>query len=356
MTMSFGVARAAENSAAADLRVAFREAAREAKTSDDLDPGYELLGIAQTAQQQNLPQIAAEAATAFADLVKRATAKALKTGGSAAEDTLDQFVDLRFMARTANLPLPQAALDDAMASLFPPVAMAVKRKFDDAPDWSAKLNFADDLADLQASATQIMKEDVAREMGEAFDQKAAQLETAANDATDADERARQLEALTKTRKSRDDRIVDANANNINIVAALMQNQSERTADAGSRAPSEVDVPEELAAGTRSCIETGFTGKQDPAVLRGLQVNCINSGRLPAQNRCSTSNLAFLCYDAAPGGEKMTYVYRDTPEELYFRRRCGSDKMVNGAQVPSNGAPFRANNAVLAFVCAPPAPP
>ncbi len=357
MVVACGSAHGADvNSAAADLRAAFREAARDAKTRDDLDPGYELLGIAETAQQQNLPQIAAEAATAFADLVKRAAAKALRTGGSAAEDTLDQFVDLRFMARTANLPLPQAALDDAMASLFPPVAAAVQRKFEEAPDWSAKLTFADDLADLQASATQIMKEDIAKEMGEAFDKKAAQLETAAQEAADAEERARRLEALAKTRKSRDDRIVDANANNINIVAALMHSQSARTADAGSRAPSEVDVPEELAAGTRSCIETAFTGKQDPAVLRSLQVSCINSGRLPTQNRCSTSNLAFLCYDAAPGGEKMTYVYRGTPEELYFQRRCGSDRLVKGDQVSSNGAPFRTNNAVLAFVCAPPVSP
>lgn len=172
MVVACGSAHGADvNSAAADLRAAFREAARDAKTRDDLDPGYELLGIAETAQQQNLPQIAAEAATAFADLVKRAAAKALRTGGSAAEDTLDQFVDLRFMARTANLPLPQAALDDAMASLFPPVAAAVQRKFEEAPDWSAKLTFADDLADLQASATQIMKEDIAKEMGEAFDKK-----------------------------------------------------------------------------------------------------------------------------------------------------------------------------------------
>src|SRR4051812_7975847 len=63
---------------AADLQGAFAEAAHDAKISDDLDPAYELLGIADNAQQKNFPQIAAKAAAAFADLVKRATTKALK--------------------------------------------------------------------------------------------------------------------------------------------------------------------------------------------------------------------------------------------------------------------------------------
>lgn len=340
--------------AAASLRIAFREAAREAKISDALDPAYELLGIAGSAQQYSLPQIAADAATAFADLVKRATAKALKTGGSATEDTLDQFVDLRFMARTANLPLPQAALDDAMTSLFPLVSAATQQKIDTAATWAEKLRCAGDLADQQASATQILKDDLARDIGAAFDQKTAQLETLAAAEADPAERARMLEGLAKTRQSRDVRIVDANANNMNVVAALMQNQGGAVTEGGTRAPSEVDVPEELAAGTQSCIETGFTGKQDPVLLRSLQVTCINSGRLPAQDRCPTSNLAFLCYGAAPGTERMTYVYRSTPEELYFQHKCGADKLVKADQVPAAGAAFRGSNVSLGFTCAPPA--
>src|SRR5262245_49268100 len=91
-----GPALTADN-AAADLQSAFDEAARDAKIADDLGPAYVLLGVAETAQKQNYPQIAAKAATTFADLVKRVTAKALKPGSAMAEDTLAQFVDLRFV-------------------------------------------------------------------------------------------------------------------------------------------------------------------------------------------------------------------------------------------------------------------
>ncbi len=356
VTTAFAASSPGASSAAESLRTAFQDAARDAGTGDDLDPAYELLGIAETAQQHDLPQIAAQAATAFADLVKRATTRALKAGGSSIEDTLDQFVDLRFMARTANLALPQVALDEAMASLFPPVSTSVQRKVDDAGSWSEKLKYAEDLAGLQASATQIMKEELARDMGAAFDLKTAQMETLANQEADAGTRAGMLAALADTRKSRDDRVVDANANNINVVAALMRNQGGRTADAGSRAPSARDVPEELAAGTFSCIETGFTAKQDPIQLRSLQTSCVNSGRRAVSGRCTTNNLAFLCYDAAPGGESLTYVYLGTPEELYFQRKCSPDKVVQAGDVPPAGASFRATNAVLAFTCAPPQAP
>ena len=337
--------------AEASLRMAFKDAANDAKTGDDLDPAYALLSIVESAQQQNLPQVAADAATAFADLVKRATAKAIKTGGQATEDTLDQFVDLRFMARSANLPLPQAVLDDAMGSLFPLVSAAVQHKIDAAETWAEKLKYTGDLAELQASATQILKEDIARDMGATFDLKIAQLQERADHESDVGERGRMLDGLAKMRQTRDDRIIDANANNINIIAALMKN--DKSSDGGSRPPSEVDVPEELAAGTQSCIETGFSGKQDPVQMRSLQVNCINSGRLPAQDRCPTNNLAFLCYEAAPGTEKMTYVYRGTPEELYFQHKCGPDRLLRGDLVPSSGAAFRGTNVALGFICAPP---
>jgi len=339
------------NDPAADLRATFRDAARDAKAGDDLDPAYELLGIAEAAQQRGLPQIAAQAATAFADLVGRVAAKALKEGGSSSEDALDQFVDLRFMARTANLPLPQAALDGAMTALFPQVSASLQKKADEAADWAEKLRYADALADLQASAIQIMKDDIAASIGAAFDTRAAQLEDAITAEADSATRTEMQDALARTRKTRDDRIIDAKANNLNIVAAMMQSQP-ATADAGSRVPSEVDVPEELAAGTQSCIETGLPGKPDPTVLRTIQVNCINSGRLPTAARCSTANLAFLCHDDTPGGEKITYVYRNTPEEIYFKRRCAADKMVAANAIPADGVTFRSANAALAFVCAP----
>jgi hypothetical protein len=350
-----GPVMAAERAPApgADLQSAYEESAHDARLSDDLDPAYELLGIAETAHMQNFPQIAAKAATAFADLVKRATIKALKTGGTMAEDTLDQFVDLRFVARSANLPLPQAALDEAMTSLFPTVSTALQRKIDDAGTWDDKLKYATDLGDLQASATQILKDDVARELGEAFDRKTAVLETQAAQETDEAARTLMQEGLARARKSREDRVADATANNINVVAALLQNQTDKSFEGGGRQRGDmIEIPEDLAAGVGSCIETGFTGKSDPAVMRDLELNCINSGRVPAQGRCPTANLSFLCYGATPSAEKMTYVYRGTPDELYFQHKCSPENVVRGDQVPPTGAAFRRSNVALAFTCAP----
>jgi len=342
------------SSTAADLQSAYEEAAHDARLRDELDPAYQLLGIAEAAHMQNFPQIAAKAATAFADLVKRATTKALKTGGTAAEDALDQFVDLRVVARSANLPLPQAALDEAMASLFPTVSAGLQRKIDDAGSWVDKLEYAQDLGDLQASAAQILKEDLAGEIGAAFDQKIAQLQEFADQETDADARAQMEEGLARARKFRDDRVADAHINNINVVAALMQSETAKAFGGGARDndSDNAAVPEETPADGGSCIETGFTDKQDPAFVQNMKRDCINSGRLPAEGRCSTTNLAFLCYDDSPGHEKLTYVYRNTPDELYFRRTCSPDKLLRADKVPPSGAPFRAANAVLGFTCAP----
>jgi hypothetical protein len=339
----------AVTAAIADLQAALDDAAHESRLSDDLDPAYRLLGIAETAQRQNLPDIAAKAATTFADLVKRSAVKALRLGGTTAEDTLDQFVDLRFVARTANLPLPQAALDDAMANLFPVVSVAVQQKIDDAGHWADKLKYARELADLQASAAQILKTAIAQDLGAAFDSKMSELETLAGRESAPDERHAMLEDVAKMRKLRDDRLVDANANNLNVVAALMS--ADKETESATGAASEVNVPEELAAGTTSCIETGIVGKADAAVLRGLRLNCINSGRLPAQKRCSMANLAFLCYAETAESEKITYVYRGTPEELYFQLKCGSERIVPAGSIPESGPAFR-TAAALAFTCAP----
>ena len=344
---------AAADDGAAELQSTFEEAAHDSKTADDLGPAYVLLGVAETAQKQNYPQIAAKAATAFAELVKHITATALKPGSPIAEDILAQFVDLRFVARTSNLPLPQAALDEAMASLFPIVSASLQSKLDDAATWADKLNYAMELGDLQASATQIMKDDVASNIEAAFEVKVAQLEKSANAAPNEAERASMIEGVARTRKMRDDRIIDAHANNINIVAALMERQANQPSGASTARPiSEVEVPEELAAGTSSCIETGLM-QQNAVLLRGTQLDCINSGRVPKQDRCAKTNLAFLCYDEAPGGEKITYVYRGTPEELYFQHRCPAENIVRADKIPATGVTFRSSNAALSLTCAPP---
>jgi hypothetical protein len=234
------------------------------------------------------------------------------------------------------------------------VTAALQHKIDGAPTFADKLQFTDDLGDLQASATQIMKEEAARDIGAAFDQKFAQLQALTEKESDVEARARMEEGLAKTRKSREERLADATANNLNVVAALMRNDADKTFDGGGpRTHSDTDVPEDMAAGVGSCIETGFTGKQDPNEMRNLKLDCINSGRLPAEGRCPTRNLSFLCYDDAPGAEKLTYVYRGTPDETYFQHKCSPDRLVKADKVPSSGALFRKANAVLGFTCAPP---
>jgi hypothetical protein len=229
--------------AAADLQRAFTDAARNAKNSETLESAYVLLGMADAAQQQKLPQIAVKAATAFSDLVKRATAAALRAGGTNTEDTLDQLVDLRFVARTANLPLPQAALDEAMRSLFPAVAVALQRNIDNAARWENKLAFTDDLAELEASATQVLLEDIARELSATFDLKITQLENLANKEADTTERERMIAGLDEKRAHRQELLADAKANDINSVAEQMQKSSDPTSNAGSRSMNESDIPE-----------------------------------------------------------------------------------------------------------------
>jgi len=237
--MLLAPAQAADtNAASASLRQTFAEASRAAKASDDLDPGYELLGVAEAAQKQNMTQIANQAAAAFADLVNRAAARAMK--GENSEDTLGQLVDLRFLARSTGIALPQTALDNATARLFPLVSAAVQKKFDAAAEWSEKLEHADTLGDLQASATQVMNEGQAASVGAAFEIKIAQLETLAGQEQDAEARGQMLEALALSRKARDDGIIDAKANNINVVAAILQNSGGISTD-GARIGSETDL-------------------------------------------------------------------------------------------------------------------
>jgi hypothetical protein len=242
-----------------------------------------------------------------------------------------------------------------MTSLFPTVTDTLKHKVDTAGTFADKLKYVDTLGDLQASATQIMKEDAAHDISAAFDQKIAQLEGMARDQTNAEAREQMTESLAKTRHTREERMADARANNLNVVAELLRNETDKSFDGGigGRNHAETAESENMTAGVNSCIETGFTGQQDPTLLRSMKLDCINSGRLPAEGRCSTRNLSFLCYDDAAGTEKLTYVYRGTPDEEYFEHKCDANRVVKADKVPSSGALFRKANAVLGFTCAPP---
>jgi len=349
---------------AADFKRAYDSAIADAKGNTTLDPAYELLGVAGNARQRNLTDMTAGAANAFADLIQRVTANAAKKGGSTAQDTLDQLVDLRFFAGTTQIEKTTTALDAAMRGLFP-VVITIIETHAAAPNWEDKINALRDLASLQASATQVLLGDIATQVGTAFDTRAAAAETQANADEDNAERARKLGALNELKRSRDDQVKDAAVNNVNTVAQQME-ASGRTAGSGPLQQSEAgaDVPADLIEGEGSCIETGYqiaraagtAGQRiaptDPDLRRVHDRDCVNSGRVPSTGRCSTVNLSLVCYARLPDGEKISYAYTGTPSESYFRKNCTPSDLVPAAKIPKTGPTFRNPDIKLAFVCAP----
>lgn len=203
-----------------ELQRAYDSATRESRAGDSLDNAYELLSLADTAQQFKATQIATGAGTAFADLVHRATASALKPGNTIARDTLDQFVDLRSAAYS--VPAAQVALDDGMRALFPAVAGGVERKVATAETFEEKLAVVGDLAMLQASAIQVKMPAAARDLGAAFDGGITALRKSNEAEAEAEARTRHLAALDDALKARDEHLKDASANTIDIIAQRMQ--------------------------------------------------------------------------------------------------------------------------------------
>src|SRR5579871_1052436 len=131
-------AEAADTVSNADFKSAYDAAIADAKGSESLDPAYELLGVAGNARQRNLADLASGAANAFSDLIQRVSAIALKKGGSVAQDTLDQMVDLRFFAASTQIEKTGATLDAAMHSLFPVVTKTAEARADSASNWEDK--------------------------------------------------------------------------------------------------------------------------------------------------------------------------------------------------------------------------
>ena len=203
-----------------ELQRAYESAAREAKAGDSLDNAYELLALADTAQQFKATQIAAGAGTAFSDLVRRATASALKPGSTSARDTLDQFVDLRTAAYS--VPAVQNALDDGLKALFPAVAGGIEKRIVGATSFEEKLDATGELGMIQASAVQVKMPSAAKDLGAAFDDGIAALRKAAEAEVDAEVRVRHTSALTDALKARDDHLKDAAANTIDIMGQRMQ--------------------------------------------------------------------------------------------------------------------------------------
>lgn len=347
-------AAAPDAAAAVDFKQAYESAMANAKGADTLDPAYELLGVAGNARERNLKDMADGAATAFDDLVQRATATALHKGGSTAQDALDQMVDLRFFAETTQIEKTVSTLDAAMRQLFPVVAKGIEQRLDTAQNWDDKLTALRDLATIEASSTQVLLSDVATPIGASFDRHIAALEAKANAQQDAAEHARELSDIEEVKRSRNDQISDATANNVSAVAKQMQT-SGRTAGSAQVMRSEAgsDLPAELTEAEGSCIETGYHADKNIADMRRTHDrDCVNSGRVPIRGRCSLGGLSMICYGQAQDSEKITYVYSGTVAETYFRKTCAEADRVPASKVPPNGASFRDPAMKLAFTCAP----
>ncbi len=203
-----------------ELQRALDAVARDAKSGDSLDNAYELLALADTAQQLKAAQIAAGAGNAFSDLVRRATAGALKPGSATARDTLDQFVDLR--AAAYSVPAVQGALDDGLKALFPAVAGSIEKRIVTAATFEEKLDAAGELAAIQGSAVQVKMPAAAHDLGAAFDSSITTLRKSVDAEDDAAVKTRQVAALDSALKARDEHLKDAAANTIDIMGERIQ--------------------------------------------------------------------------------------------------------------------------------------
>jgi hypothetical protein len=340
----------------AEFKHAYETAMADAKGRDTLDPAYELLGVAGSAHERGLNDLAANAAGAFADLVQRATATATRKGGSTAQDTLDELVDLRFFAETTHLDKATGALDTAMRMLFPVAAKTSAHRAESSAAWDEKLSALRELAGLQASATQVMLADAAKNIAENFTAQVAVLSGQAAAETDEVERGRKLADVEELKRSHDEQISDATNNNVTTIAQQILSSGRSSQMLHSEA--DADLPQDLAEGDGSCIETGYrvdhsaTAVPDAELHRRHDRECINSGRVPTTSRCTTANLSFVCYSRLQNGEKITYVYRNTAAESYFRKSCPNEDAVPGNKVPRGGASFRNNDVKLVLICAP----
>ena len=203
----------------AELQHALDAATREARVADNLDPAYELLTLADTAQQFRAPQIVAGAGAAFRDLVVRTTATVLKHP-PLARDALDQFVDLRSAAFSS--PEAQTALDKAMGTLFPAVVGNLEQSLANTVSWDDKLAKTVDLGQLQASATQVKMAALASGIGTAFDAHITALRSAADNETDAALREKRRGSVDDAVRARADHVKDAAANNVDVLASRIQ--------------------------------------------------------------------------------------------------------------------------------------
>lgn len=314
-----------------DLRDSLANARREAQQAPGLDAAYELVGLADAAQQQNAAEIASEATTLLNTVLTRASEAAMTASIPEAHDAVDQLVDLSFFARTSQVTGADATLQKSLRALLPKVAQDVRAEMagagTNAATWPTALTHLTTLGELQAAATLTMLSDLAQAIGRDFDSEAAKLEALARKDARADELLADVKAA---RTGRDSQLAEAKANDLAAVAAEISGPGrggrDRAADGSSGGDADVD---------HTCTETGVLDQEgnmyaNQSEVAKLEEECINSGRLPTEDRCPAPNRVYACRESlSPTMERLIYVYRGTPEERMVKSGCKGDILEPG---------------------------
>ncbi len=328
------------------------EAARPGPGGDrQLDAAYELLAVADTATKGGGTDIAASATAALISVIDNA---GLTGSGTVdlgrAQDAIDQLLDLKFSAGSAGLDSVLSAIDRSMRRLFLVVEGGLSKAVSAGDDFDSRLQSLAAMADLQASAAQANLAEEAATIGRSFDIGFQELSEEAHTVTGSD----RIAALDGVRTSREERLADAVANNVQTVAAELRSaeQSEgadlidESTDVGETLDNEEFVEDSI------CVETGVVGEPASPLAETLQRACVLAGHTALVARCPMRDLSFVCYRSEQNAESIVYVYRGTPEEETMRLTCGADNIVESGGVPADGAPFRGPAVNLALTCAP----
>jgi hypothetical protein len=343
-----------------ELRASLESAKRQAAESEGLDAAYELVGIAEAAQNGGAQDLTSETVGLLNSVLDRATQSALSASIEDAQDTLDQLVDLSFFARTSKVTGADAVLQRSLRTLFPKIVNDVRaalglgnNRFE---SWQKTLSDLGVLGELQASALLMMLDDVAAQIGAAYDVEAARLESLMQQMSNDEQRTRAAADLTERRKIREEQLADAKANNLATVAAEMSKPGRARPEDEDSAEA-ADAYGEIAM---TCVETGviapdgMTSNWDGLleIVTKLEEECVLSGRVPTESRCPGRDLSFICREPLDEKtEQLTYVYKGTREETSMREACKGER-VGSSAVAASGASFKNTAMRRILSCAP----
>lgn len=342
----------AQSQSIPDLRAALSSAKKQ---TDGLDAAYELVGIADSAQQQHEPDIVKEATGALIQVLERAAAAAMKAPVADAHDTLDQLVDLSFFARTSNVTGADEVLQQSLRALLPKLTRDVRSELQSADisaeRWPVALTNFSTLGELQAAAVLTMQIDIAQDIAADFENEFTRLKAMTQKAPETS-RAAMTEDIEAAKKNRDEQIADATANDLAAVVAEMtrgdQKASGRDTDMDSGGETDVDL---------TCTETGAIGQEsggnfDHSKITKLEEECVLSGRVPTDDRCSAPNRLYACRQTVSDSmEQLIYVYRGTPEERKFKDTCKGD-ILTAAQLTGPAPAFKNKAMHRIMTCTP----